>query len=625
MSYTPPVGDNVIVDVTEGPYTPPYVVGVLVDLANVDSFSGAITYMSPGTLPLTAPEPAQKFSHLLTSAGSLTLTSSPVTYFSGAATVADIAELYLVAQEPDMVRSAEPPSAELTLNTPQSSQRYKVRNALSSAYHIVNTVYVHLAAPYAYRTGRALSSLYALAGNLQKAVSAPYSVLSYDKVIASLRATYGMSRAGRSLTSAYSVLANSRVSTSIASPYSFAYRVVKGLVAAYYMNEVVTKAVAARYGINNFNKVLCSKKGIYSIQGDTQVISTSDQPYILVDGLTQVAIVSGDVSTSEGGFAWECNLVLANMEDYARFQRDTPFTVNLYGDVYSFITDGKELSRTEPAGVEARIMGISPSAVYASPRAALQDYLWETDAFAKDIVEDALGFAISWGVVDWKLPAYRVSFTRSSPMDVLRKLAEVVGGVVESSKSGVLRVRPLFPVSTPQYATATPAHVYVEAWDILSVSENYAYDGVYNTYRLLDVDSVSQDTIEWEPSEGNPYVGLMRAYPFPWRTNVSLTHTGDSGIAIGSQAYAELETEELVEIFEGQGNTKNPIFSITGLTWLATNLGGLVYATDSKELTVTGTQKNSVARIKYKSRSLEYPIATPNADPAQFLLESPIP
>ena len=491
--------------------------------------------------------------------------------------------------------------------------------------HISHRVYTHIDVPYCYLAAASIGSSYSIQAKVASAVALAYDLeaVSFLRVVSSVQAPYNEGRVSSDVSIAYLMPASIKVLQSIASVYSCRGLVRSPFSSLYSMPNKVRNAVSAPSSIKSYNRVVGAFAGIYSVLSASQVISTSQQPYITVGGVN-VAIESGDVSASEGGFAWECNLAVAKVEDYARFQRDTPFTVTLYGEVYQFITDGKEIQRGGPAEVSCRIMGISPSASFASPRSPAKDYLWDTVKYASAIVQEATSSGVTWGIVDWPLPAHRVSFTRATPMDIVKKLAEVAGGVVETSKAGALRVRSLFPTSVPLYPSATPSHVFLEATDILSVSENYAYDEVYNKYRLLDVEAAAEDTLEWEQGTSSPYVGIIRAYPFPWRTDVVLKHTGDPAITIGAQTYSEKEYEETVEFFEGAGSTAHPILSISSVRWTAVNLGALAYATDSRELTVSGPQQNSVAIISYKSRSLEYPVVAPNSDPAQFLLESTV-
>ncbi len=490
---------------------------------------------------------------------------------------------------------------------------------------LAHKIYAEVAAPYCYLASVGLGSSYSICAKVASAVALAYDLeaVSFLRVVSSVQAPYNEGRISSDVSIAYPMPDSIKVLQSIASVYSCRGLVRSPFSSLYSMPDKVRNAVSAPSSIKSYNRVVGAFAGIYSALSASQVISTSQQPYITVGGV-DVAIESGDVSTSEGGFAWECNLVVAKVEDYARFQRDTPFTVTLYGEVYQFITDGKEIQRGSPAEVSCRIMGISPSASFASPRSPAKDYLWATVKYASAIVQEATSNGVTWGIVDWPLPAHRVSFTRATPMDIVKKLAEVAGGVVETSRAGALRVRSLFPISVPLYPSATPSHVFLEVTDILSVSENYAYDEVYNKYRLLDVETAAEDTLEWEQGTSSPYVGIIRAYPFPWRTDAVLKHTGDPAITIGAQVYSEKEYEETVEFFEGVGSTAHPILSISSVRWTAVNLGALTYATDSRELTVSGPQQNSVAIINYKSRSLEYPVVAPNSDPAQFLLESTV-
>lgn len=342
---------------------------------------------------------------------------------------------------------------------------------------------------------------------------------------------------------------------------------------------------------------------------------------VVADG---IGITRGDVSASEGGYAWEGNFDLADINDYVRFVRGDSFVVDLYGEVWTFLVDGKELSRRAPADVSARIIGISPSAAYVSPRATLRDYTWATPVTALAVATELIS-AVSWGVVDWIIPGYRLAFSDAEPMEVVRRLAEACGGTVESDLDGTVDVRPLYPVSPVDYAITSPDQTYVELLDIYATSEAYNFGEIFNKYRILDSQPIESDRIEWIEDYSGAFTGYLRVYPAPWRVNVVLSHTADAlEVIIGSQVVMYREERELIEIFKGRGSTAYPIFQIILVEWEDTNLGGLAHAPDSPDFTVVGPAQNSAAYVTYQTRSLNYRATTSSGRPAQFLLESPV-
>jgi hypothetical protein len=336
-----------------------------------------------------------------------------------------------------------------------------------------------------------------------------------------------------------------------------------------------------------------------------------------------IPIVQGDVSTNEGAYAWQCNFVLRNVSDWANFAQDDIFTVTILAETFTFIVDGKQLERRGPGQIIAKIQGVSPSAKYNEPRVVLkQNYLFDTDVLASVAAVETIP-DIQWATTDWLIPAFRLAFSLTVPFSVVKALADAVGAVLESTIDGFLRVRPKFPISVPYYSTATPDQIFLETTDIVSVSESYTTTAINNKFRVADVDQLINDSLEWVPDSSGAFHGQVRVYPHPWRTSgLVVTHTGDSGITIGSPSVVVRRETEQVEIVRGHGATRYPIYDVDLYRWESTNLGGFVFTQDQREFTVVAGG-NGVVNLAYLTRAIVYPVTSVNALPTQFLLESP--
>lgn len=405
-------------------------------------------------------------------------------------------------------------------------------------------------------------------------------------------------------------------------PYSIRPIIQTGITLPYDMSSGLAVGITLQYDIRSTDILTLPTTLIWSLV-ESSIVNVTDEPTITHTG-NSIRILSGDISASEGGYAWEGNFTLADISDYVKFLRDDIFTVDLYGEVWTFVVDGKELSRGAPAGISARIIGISPSAQYVSPRATLQDYTWGTPVTAVAAATELIP-AVSWTAVDWTIPGYRLAFSDAEPMEVVRRLAEACGATVESDLDGTVDVRPLYPDSPVDYAVTSPDQTYVELLDIFAVSETYNFGEIFNKFRILDSQPIESDRIEWIEDYSGAFTGYLRVYPAPWRVNVVLSHTADAlEVIVGSQVVMYREERELVEIFKGRGSTSYPIFQIILVEWEDTNLGGLVHAPDSSDVTVVGPAQNSAVYITYQTRSLNYRATTSSGRPAQFLLESPV-
>jgi len=374
-----------------------------------------------------------------------------------------------------------------------------------------------------------------------------------------------------------------------------------------------------------FVPITAQHRTFYDVAANV-VFNITGTPHVEKGG-QQVAIASADLAFDEGGFAWTANLELTHVGDYQRFKRNDRFTVVLFGDRYELMVDSKSLSRDQPTGVTMVISGVSPTATLDSgpDRAAELTKTWTEPVNASAVVQELAGdIAVDWRVLDWLIPAHRLGVSGASPIAVIRQIAEAVGGVAESTQEGSLLIRPTFPVSVPDWDTATPDQVVTDNADTLSVREGVIAAAVFDKFYLSDVvDATSRDRVEWAFDEGATHKGQLLVYPAIWRTNLAVTSTR-TGMVLSPMGVVSREEEETVEFAQGISQTGYPIDAILETEWLDRHLGGVSAGAYSSQLTATGeahTDKYSLLRIRYRTKALVYTAEYTADGAAQFLVE----
>jgi hypothetical protein len=242
---------------------------------------------------------------------------------------------------------------------------------------------------------------------------------------------------------------------------------------------------------------------------------------------------------------------------------------------------------------------------------------------ATAVVEELFGVGVvSWQILDWTIPAFRLGVQDQVPMDVLQRLAAAAGATVQSDPDGTLRVVYLYPVPVPQYASATPDQVYTDAEHNFAVNARRSAVRLVDKLRILDVEpGAGRDSIEFEQDKEHYTRGVLRVFPSPWRTDVTVTHTSDARV---SAAIVGEETEELtetVEVLGGKGSVSKPIFEIVELEWLYVDLSGIAFEPDQTAFSTTHPSlQESLLRITYTTRFIEFEAsAFPEAE-VQFLV-----
>lgn len=457
---------------------------------------------------------------------------------------------------------------------------------------------------------------------LTKAIVSPYSLTQNTEVRKTVVSTYALKQSQTvqaSVDAPYNLIVNSVVRVGVVAAYSSTEFVRTSIVSSYALTQPVAKEVQSPYALDPVTMARVGVEGVYSLL-DSQVIAITVPPYVSYAGRV-LPIEEAEVSIAEGEYAWTCTVILTNVSDYVLLKQDQPFTVVIGSESYAFIVDSKELDRGAPANYGIKLLGISPSASKTTPRKVAANYVWETAKQASEIAEELLP-GIDWQVIDWGIPAYRLAMESSTPIEVVRTLADAIGATLETEIDGSLYVRSLFPVSVPSYDSRTPAHVFLESIDILNVNESYVAAEVFNRLVITDVEQSISDSLEWIEDYQDATTGIIRAFLYPWRSPVSLLHTGVPSVTIGAGSTVLEQHSEIIEVFKGQGETAYPIHHVESIQYEAQNVGALVYDIDSRSFTVGGPSFNSVIRVVYWTRSLDYRVSLPEARPTQFLLES---
>jgi len=345
------------------------------------------------------------------------------------------------------------------------------------------------------------------------------------------------------------------------------------------------------------------------------------------------------ITADENSPYWQCEMTLKDARDYVRFPRDAPFVIRLFGVDFNFIVDSRTLSRSiDDSGnyIETcTIGGLSPLVAKARPRAARITETWETPALASSIVEDLIG-TVTWNLVDWSIPSYRLAAERADPLEVAKQVVTAVGGLIESRPDGTVVCRHLWPTSIASLGSAIVDHTLDERV-IYAASESHTQDELIDRVRVYDGEAAFQDRLEYVPDKiggsDDPRNGTLYAFVSPWREGLRIVTTRPSKISLGSvtegtRVIGDSNDDypaETVTFSERTGSTQYPIMALTALDWLDENLGSVTaqpYAT-TIEAGNGSYGGYSLANVQYVARYLSVPVScveTVEEIEAQFLL-----
>jgi len=370
-----------------------------------------------------------------------------------------------------------------------------------------------------------------------------------------------------------------------------------------------------------FDKVNRQIRYVYSLLDEAAVNVTGAIQLELVKTGEIIPITSGTVETSEDSYTWIATIELADIRDFDKFDFDDALIVRIYGEEYNLLVDGKDRSRGGPADVSARLRAISTTAQAATPRA---DELTETfgQILAQDAVEQILGQVVDWQIIDWLIPAGRLAAQNADPIEIAQQIVEAAGATIETNPDGTFYVRDRYPVPVAQWETATPDQVYLESDAILTWSEGFRPEQIFNKFRIRDGGGDDfRDRITFEADEDNGLAGTLFVFPNPWR-DVTVSDTSDNAITATPAGDVFLTKEDQVEFREGAASVSFPVFSIDAVVWHDLDIGPVNFTLDSTDVTSSDpVNQFSLATITYTTRAKTWRTSSPVEDVAQFLVE----
>jgi hypothetical protein len=334
-----------------------------------------------------------------------------------------------------------------------------------------------------------------------------------------------------------------------------------------------------------------------------------------------VRVARASLSADEGGANWITAAELVDASDFVAFSVGDPFTLTIGPETWQFIVDGKSEDRSV-GGHAFTLSGVSPLALLDSPFAARRAFSWSAPTLARQVVEEALGAAVVWSLPDWPIPADLLTFSDATPLGVARAIVDAIGGRIESAPDGSVNCRPTYPVDVPDYATATPAHVFKEG-DVFSVSERLSpSEGVNRLVISNETGSDSSDLaaipLEYVPI--NPLGGIVRAEIRPPRDLLLATSAAVGTVSTTPRGVVTRTEVEVIEMVEGLGATRYPVDGIVSTTWQATDLGAVT--ADGRRV-YSDTPGYSLLEIKYTTWATEWVVAsTLSQDVLFYLVES---
>ncbi|MEO5352694.1 MAG: discoidin domain-containing protein [Magnetococcus sp. XQGC-1] len=328
---------------------------------------------------------------------------------------------------------------------------------------------------------------------------------------------------------------------------------------------------------------------------------------------------------------WRAELHLVSAAAFASMQLDDLFSVQINGESFTLLVDGKRLQREGNQEVKRILYGISPTARHAAPRAAPIRQQWPESRRAMAVVEELLGEAVEWLLPDWWIPAGRLLVQALTPMQVVQQIVESAGGWVQSRANGQLWAGPRFPHTVPEWSLQQAEHLLTDGQDILAIAEEQTARARVDRVVVRSQPLTGQEWPFFIHPEGQAagsnrksshlFPGEMAHFVLvPQEAGTQVEVATSIGEAADSWPTQWQQTEEVAFVGSNRGRLALPASGIGETLWLGSSLGEPLLQADGRTL-ITPQTGTAVLRITYEVAAMAYAVSIPQ----QLADEEPFP
>lgn len=394
------------------------------------------------------------------------------------------------------------------------------------------------------------------------------------------------------------------------------------------MEQELRKIIEQNYDLSLYDELRKIIDSPYAIATDEPIDESTTISVVSSDGIVfDPHHINIEVDEELYHIAFEMHNMLP--EDYENAVplplAETFLNVTINSTVYYFVIEERNI-REGKSETSYTIKGASPTILLDLPYAST--FSEELSGLASDIVQYLIDkevdyITVDWQMIDWYIPPGKLNVVDKTPMQVIEDIVIAGGGIRQSAPDGSLICRALYPVNIPDYETYTPQQYYTDLDNFYYVDQNTVNKEGYNNFFIGDQEA-SADGLTIESKSISATEADVRVFQVPFNDDIiNLRTSGGSWVVIQNLGTTSEEiTEELIEIIDGQGNTRYPIYSIPDQNnpdYRETDLGPITFSEEGV-ITCQGNE-NSLIMLSYTTKYYKYKVTDPNIETVQFYPE----
>jgi hypothetical protein len=393
--------------------------------------------------------------------------------------------------------------------------------------------------------------------------------------------------------------------------YSLQGFISKSFQVIYNLAIILNKSFEAVYELLDANKITKNIKSIYSII-DIATINYKHAVRVICNGMN-LNIQNIQISCDEASYCFALSMTLSDINSWNICTAGKSVTIIVNEDVFGFIIDSRGRQRTFGNTIFS-VSGRSKTKQLDYPDAlpVSTEYGSTTARTVALALCMASGLSLSWDIIDWTIPANTLIASAESPLNIIKRLAEAAGAVLQSSKAGdTLIVRYSYPVSPTCYNDNTVDLTLTDTMDITDINEQFEKRPGYNKVRVSNKQIVDAADayiyIELDPVRNSDKTTFLTTDPVFLRIYSNIDYnvicTAGTITKIKSGEVLAMDEEIVSFIHDEDPELSRPIESITSITWMGNNLGTLSEITSTKiRASLAGASSLGIGKVNYKAQ-----------------------
>jgi len=378
-----------------------------------------------------------------------------------------------------------------------------------------------------------------------------------------------------------------RISAAMVGRYDILHDVVAGLVGEYAITGAdVLAALDGRYDLRERDAILAALEGYYSILPAALILQISFS--VLIGGVA-VDVADATWTESEGSYLVEATITLRDPAQWAVIAKQDTVAITWMGTTWNLFVAAKLRSRSISGGpgsaeygADYTVVARSLSAALDAPYALPVTLSWDAPTMASQIAADIIDgmddvVSVDFQLEDWLQPGGTFFVTDQSPLDGLRSLAALVGGIIQTDPDNGIILRMADQVAPASWSNSAPAWT-IEDSGVFSDSEAEQPTNQYNVITVTN-QGQSSDSTSFEVEEITAYRKTVKGYRVPW-VDFALATSGGSWVTIDDLGVIEEQISEEVEFVDGDASASKPIYSAVSAVWQEDSLGAVTGAED---------------------------------------------